>query len=235
VSRGISSDRAITNVFDYHINKRRDSLNEARMRSLLESIRRDIGNYEVDSNNNDINNHTRKLDSTLYLFNFDDNNTKDDHLPLDRIDSFKTSIAWNIHSINSISKPSNDKNLATSASATKDESTKSILKKRNSLGLSVGGKVEEEIKSIVENQRRSSIETSKTDQRRSSIETSKTDQRRSSVETSKTDQRRSSVETNKSDVKITQNVVDKEEDNDFDDDDDIMSSNDQLLSTNKKP
>ena len=42
LARGISSDRAITNCFDYHINKRRHSLDEEQMHSLLERLRHDI-------------------------------------------------------------------------------------------------------------------------------------------------------------------------------------------------
>lgn len=42
-SRGVTSERVINNCFENHIKKRKNSLNENKMRELLITLRRDIG------------------------------------------------------------------------------------------------------------------------------------------------------------------------------------------------
>lgn len=43
IARGISSNRVINNCFDYHINKNKHTLDENKMKDLLNTLKKDIG------------------------------------------------------------------------------------------------------------------------------------------------------------------------------------------------
>ena len=43
IARGVTTNRVINNIFEYHINRNKKSLNATKMRDLLETLRRDLG------------------------------------------------------------------------------------------------------------------------------------------------------------------------------------------------
>ena len=48
IARGISSNRVINSCFEYHVKKHKHELNEAKMRDLLSTLRKDIGIPDAD-------------------------------------------------------------------------------------------------------------------------------------------------------------------------------------------
>jgi hypothetical protein len=43
IARGVSTNRVINNVFEYHISRYKNTLNVNKMRDLLDTLRADIG------------------------------------------------------------------------------------------------------------------------------------------------------------------------------------------------
>ena len=43
IARGVTTNRVINNIFEYHINRNKKNLNTVKMRDLLETLRKDLG------------------------------------------------------------------------------------------------------------------------------------------------------------------------------------------------